>query len=66
MQSQAIQAAGFVWLSGQIPADAQGNLIHGSTAKKTKAIIQNTQAILHEAGSGLHRVVKVVVSTDIH
>lgn len=54
-QSQAIKAAGHVWLSGQIPADVQGNLIQGSTIQKTKAILQ-------EAGSGLDRVVKVVVS----
>lgn len=61
-QSQAIKAAGHVWLSGQIPADVQGNLIQGSTIQKTKAIIENTKAILQEAGSGLDRVVKVVVS----
>ncbi|OGM39384.1 hypothetical protein ABOM_011805 [Aspergillus bombycis] len=61
MQSQAIKAAGQVWLSGQIPADAQGNLVKGSTVEKTKVIIQNTKAILQEAGSGLDRVVKVVV-----
>ncbi|GAB1201855.1 hypothetical protein APSETT445_000447 [Aspergillus pseudonomiae] len=56
-------AGGQVWLSGQIPADAHGNLIKGSTIEKAKAIIQNTEAILKEAGSGLDRVVKVVVST---
>ncbi|KAB8256878.1 YjgF-like protein [Aspergillus pseudonomiae] len=58
--SQAIKAGGQVWLSGQIPADAHGNLIKGSTIEKAKAIIQNTEAILKEAGSGLDRVVKVV------
>ncbi|KAB8078168.1 YjgF-like protein [Aspergillus leporis] len=50
-----------VWLSGQIPANAQGNLIQGSTVEKAKAIIQNTEVILKEAGSGLDRDVKVVV-----
>ncbi|KAE8167207.1 YjgF-like protein [Aspergillus tamarii] len=40
---------------------AGGNLIKGSTVEKTKAIIQNAEAILKEAGSGLDRVVKVVV-----
>lgn len=61
--SQAIKAAGHVWLSGQIPADSQGNLITGSVAEKTQAIIRNTEAILEEAGSSLDRVVKVVVSS---
>ncbi|BCR86519.1 RidA family protein [Aspergillus chevalieri] len=59
--SQAIKAAGHVWLSGQIPADSQGNLITGSMADKTQAIIRNTEAILEEAGSSPDRVVKVVV-----
>ncbi|KAF4155547.1 hypothetical protein CNMCM8927_008597 [Aspergillus lentulus] len=59
--SQAIKAAGQVWLSGQVPADAQGNLVKGSVTEKTQAIIRNTEAILHEAGSSLERVVKVVV-----
>ncbi|PYI23994.1 YjgF-like protein [Aspergillus violaceofuscus CBS 115571] len=59
--SQAIKVGNHVWLSGQIPADAQGNLIKGSVTEKTQAIIQNTEAILQEAGSGLDRVVKVVV-----
>ncbi|KAJ5348880.1 hypothetical protein MYU51_007191 [Penicillium brevicompactum] len=59
--SQAIKAAGQVWLSGQIPADAQGNLIKGSMTEQTKAIIKNTEAILKASGTGLDRVVKVVV-----
>ncbi|RAK78952.1 RidA family protein [Aspergillus fijiensis CBS 313.89] len=59
--SQAIKAGNHIWLSGQIPADAQGNLIKGSVTEKTQAIIQNTEAILQEAGSGLDRVAKVVV-----
>ncbi|CAG8934339.1 unnamed protein product [Penicillium salamii] len=59
--SQAIKAAGQVWLSGQIPADAQGNLIKGSMTEQTQAIIKNTEAILKASGTGLDRVVKVVV-----
>ncbi|KAJ5952861.1 uncharacterized protein N7479_011274 [Penicillium vulpinum] len=59
--SQAIKAAGQVWLSGQIPADAQGNLIKGTMTEQTQAIIKNTEAILNASGSGLDRVVKVVV-----
>lgn len=62
-QSQAIKPAGQVWLSGKIPADAKGNLITGSVTEKTQAINQNTEAIFNEAGSGLDRAVKVVVSS---
>ncbi|KAJ6118528.1 hypothetical protein N7471_013148 [Penicillium samsonianum] len=59
--SQAIKAAGQVWLSGQIPADAQGNLIKGTMTEQTQAIIKNTKAILKASGTGLDKVVKVVV-----
>ncbi|CAI7633627.1 unnamed protein product [Penicillium glandicola] len=59
--SQAIKAAGQVWLSGQIPADAQGKLIKGTMTEQTQAIIKNTEAILKASGTGLDRVVKVVV-----
>ncbi|KAJ5770187.1 uncharacterized protein N7511_002238 [Penicillium nucicola] len=56
-----IKAAGQVWLSGQIPADAEGNLIQGSITEQTETIIKNTEAILKASGTGLERVVKVVV-----
>ncbi|OQD90602.1 hypothetical protein PENANT_c001G04504 [Penicillium antarcticum] len=59
--SQAIKAAGQVWLSGQIPADAEGNLIKGSITEQTEIIIKNTEAILKASGTGLERVVKVVL-----
>lgn len=53
-------------MSGQIPADAQGNIIHDSIAKQTEACIANISAILREAGSDLKRVVKVnVFLTDM-
>lgn len=62
LQSQAVKANGLVWLSGQIPADLQGNLVQGSVTNKTRTIIENTKVILEEAGSSLAKVVKVVVS----
>ncbi|KAL4963255.1 RidA family protein [Aspergillus stella-maris] len=62
--SQAIKTSpgtSTIYLSGQIPADANGNLITGSVFEKTAAIIKNTEAILKEAGSSFESVVKVVV-----
>ncbi|RDW59306.1 RidA family protein [Aspergillus mulundensis] len=62
--SQAIKTApstSTIYLSGQIPADANGTLIQGSMADKTAAIINSTKIILEKAGSGLDQVVKVVV-----
>lgn len=46
-------------MSGQIPADAQGNLIEGTIAQKTEACCNNVIAILEEAGSSISRVFKV-------
>lgn len=48
-----------IFVSGQIPADAQGNLVEGSIAEKTKSCCENVMAILEEAGSDISRVVKV-------
>jgi hypothetical protein len=59
LKSQAIQAAGQIWVSGQIPADAQGNLVGGSIADQTKACCEALKNILEDAGSGIERTVKV-------
>nr|OQO27873.1 hypothetical protein B0A51_05186 [Rachicladosporium sp. CCFEE 5018] len=59
--TQAIAAAGQIFVSGQIPADAQGNLVEGSIADKTKACCEALKNILEDAGSGIHRVVKTTV-----
>ena len=58
-QSHAIKTATTVYCSGQIPADAQGNLVEGTIGEKTAACIKNLQAVLTAAGSGIEKVVKV-------
>ncbi|KAK8193615.1 putative L-PSP endoribonuclease family protein [Phyllosticta capitalensis] len=62
--SQAVIVNGQVFVSGQIPADAQGTLIEGSIADKTEASCKNIIAILEEAGSDISRVFKVNVFLD--
>ncbi|MBX9720858.1 MAG: RidA family protein [Candidatus Obscuribacterales bacterium] len=60
--SQAIVANGFVFASGQIAIDpATGNLNTGSTAEQTRQVLNNLQAVLESAGSGLSQVVKTTV-----
>lgn len=59
--SQAIKAAGQVWVAGQIPADSSGKLVEGSIADKTKQCCENIKAILKEAGSDIGKVVKAGV-----
>lgn len=59
VQSQAVIAGPHIFVSGQLPADAQGNLVEGSIADKTKACCENLKNILGDAGSSITRVVKV-------
>lgn len=48
-----------LFLSGQIPLDAAGNLVDGSVGKKTEACCESVKAILAAAGSGIDKVFKV-------
>jgi enamine deaminase RidA (YjgF/YER057c/UK114 family) len=58
-QSQAVQVGSHIFVSGQIPADKNGNLVEGSIADKTKASCEGMKAILEEAGSSMSKVIKV-------
>jgi 2-iminobutanoate/2-iminopropanoate deaminase len=60
--SQAIEAGGLLWVSGQIPIDpATGAIVEGGIEAETKRALENVAAILEAGGSGLDRVVKAVV-----
>jgi len=60
--SQAIEANGFVYLSGQLPIDpATGQFPEGGIKEQTRQALLNAQAILHEAGLELSSVVKTTV-----
>lgn len=48
-----------IYVSGQLPAHADGSLPDVSIAEKTRLCIQNLGNILSAAGSGLGKVVKV-------
>lgn len=60
--SQAIEANGFVYASGQQPIDpATGAFPEGGIQEQTRQSLLNAQAILQEAGLGLQNVVKTTV-----
>jgi 2-iminobutanoate/2-iminopropanoate deaminase len=60
--SQAIEAGGFVFCSGQIPLDPRtGKLVEGDVAVQAKRILDNFEAVLKAAGSSLSRTVKLTV-----
>ena len=60
--SQAIKANGFVFVSGQLglkPDHAE--MVGDSVEEQTRQVLDNMEAILTEAGSGLDRIVKTTV-----
>ena len=60
--SQAIEAGGFVFVSGQIPLiPATGELVEGSVEVQTARVLENLKAILEAAGSSLESAVKTTV-----
>ncbi|MDR1066956.1 MAG: RidA family protein [Clostridiales bacterium] len=59
--SHAVSANGFVFLSGQIPVDENGDLIDGGVEEQTERALKNIEAILSAAGLGFGDVVKSCV-----
>jgi 2-iminobutanoate/2-iminopropanoate deaminase len=58
--SQAVKAAGFVFISGQGPFDAASGDVVGTTIQEqTRQCLKNVEAILLAAGTSLDRVVSV-------
>lgn len=60
--SQAIKAAGLVFVAGQVGLKPDhGEVVGEGVAEQTEQVFDNLQAILEEAGSGLDRIVKTTV-----
>jgi 2-iminobutanoate/2-iminopropanoate deaminase len=60
--SQAVKAAGLVFVSGTSPADPATGTIQGTTIQEqTRQCLTNIKAILEEAGSSLDKIVSVTV-----
>jgi len=60
--SQAVKAAGLVFVSGTSPADAVTGAIVGTTIQEqTRQCLTNVQAILEEAGSSMDKAVSFTV-----
>ena len=60
--SQAVAAGGLLFVSGQIPLDADsGALIGGTIEEQTEQVLKNIMAILKEAKMGAENVVKTTV-----
>ena len=60
--SQAVKAAGLVFVSGTAPHDpASGQIVGTTIQEQTRQCLTNIAAILDEAGSALDKIVSVTV-----
>lgn len=60
--SQAVKAAGLVFVSGTAPNDPATDAIKGTTIQEqTRQCLTNISAILEEAGSSLEKIVSVTI-----
>ena len=60
--SQAIQAGGFLFLSGQIPLDLKtGELVKGDIRQQTRQVLENIKGVLDSEKLVMKDVVKVTI-----
>lgn len=59
--SPAVRAGDFVYVSGQVPVDAQGNIVEGGVKAQTRQVLENVKAALALAGATMEEVIKTTV-----
>jgi len=59
--TKAVRAGDFIFVSGQVPMGADGEIIEGNIATQTQQTIENVKSILLSLGLGLEHVVKATV-----
>ena len=60
--SQAVLVGNLVYTSGQVALDPKtGQIVEGGIKEQTVRVLDNLKAVLAEAGSDLHHVIKTTV-----
>ena len=59
--TKAVRAGDFVFVSGQVPMGADGEIVEGNIVTQTHRTIENVKSILLSVGLGLEHVVKATV-----
>jgi 2-iminobutanoate/2-iminopropanoate deaminase len=59
--NHAVRVGDFLFCSGQIPLDAQGQLVAGDIRAQTERVLENVRAILSDQGLTFANVVKSTV-----
>lgn len=59
--SRAVRAGGFLFLSGQLAVDGQGNIIGDNIESQTRVVLEQIAQSLQSLGAGMAQVVKATV-----
>jgi len=63
--SQAVEAGGFLFCSGQIPLDPKTmKVVEGGVEAQTRQVLENLKAVVEAAGANLSQVLKTTVLLD--
>src|SRR5690606_18994987 len=58
---QAISFGDLIFTSGQIPLNAEGQLVEGGIEEQTHQVFRNLSAVLEQAGASFQSVLKATV-----
>ena len=56
--SPAVRAGDFIYVSGQVPANAEGEIVTGGIEAQTRQVMENLKSVLALAGATLDDVCK--------
>jgi reactive intermediate/imine deaminase len=59
--SRAVQVGGFLFLSGQLAVDGQGNLVGDDIESQTRVVLEQIAQSLQSLGASMSQVVKATV-----
>ncbi len=62
--AKAVEANGFLYVSGQVPRDKDGQIVCGNMVTQTRQTLENLKNVLEMAGYALEDVIKVDVWID--
>ncbi|MEN8362420.1 RidA family protein [Acinetobacter baumannii] len=59
--SRAVEANGFLFLSGQLSMNDKGEPVNGSVEEQTHRVLQNVEKTLIDCGSSMSKIVRITV-----
>ncbi|MCP4708191.1 MAG: hypothetical protein GY869_06175 [Planctomycetes bacterium] len=62
--SPAVRAGNLLFVSGQIPRNAAGEMAPDNIEAQTRQVLENVKSVLEFAGSSLDQVVKITIFLD--